>query len=194
VPKPITSPTHGGMMGSVREWLDAQRRKFSKNADCGCRPFRYAFEYAAEWNAAINNRGTTMTSQANSRTKVPLVFADDGTFTGEGEMNWPVHMQMQSPGTSCTFDSESNMIFRLRGHVTETDKLRVEGVAEMSATPTQVSCQANGRPFAFSAPPAGPRSVPISFEIDARVGARNRKQHGSGNISITTDAILIEER
>jgi hypothetical protein len=192
--KPILSPSHGAMVAIVREWLDAQRNEFSRNAACGCRPFRYALTYEAEMTTAMAARGGSVTGSARGRTKVPLSFADDGTFSGGGSMTLPSSTLMNmGPAGKCTMQSETLMAVRLRGHVTETGRMVVTGVNELAPTTIAVACQTERAPFSYGVPMGG-QTVPVDFELDAQVGAQIRKEHGGSGVRLRTEIELIEDR
>jgi hypothetical protein len=192
--KPILSPSHGAMVGIVREWLDAQRNEYSRNAACGCRPFRYALTYEAAMTTAMAARGGSVSGSARGRTRVPLSFADDGTFSGGGSMTLSsTSLMNMGPAGSCTMRSEVLMAVRLRGHVTETGRMVVTGVNELAPTTMAVACQVERGPFSYGVPMGG-QTVPVNFELDAQVGAQIRKEHGGSGVRLTTEIELVEAR
>lgn len=194
-PKPIIAPNHGAALGHVRAWIAAQRNEFSPNPECGCRPFRYAFDWSANWDLAIAGPRAGATGGAAARTKIPIKFNDDGTFTGEGSIPWNPMAQIAAPGTNCTVKSESKMKFRVKGRVTQDSVMQIEGVSELDAKPTTVTCQTPDGPYSFSAPMSvAGRSLPIAMTMKAAAGEHVRKLHASGGSKVTIDVTLVEER
>jgi hypothetical protein len=192
--KPILSPSHGAMVGIVREWLAAQRNAYSRNTACGCRPFRYSLTYEAEMTTAMAARGGSFSGSSRGRTKVPLSFADDGTFSGSGSMTLSSTSVMNmGPAGSCTMRSEVLMAVRLRGHVNETDRMVVTGVNELAPTTMAIACQTERGPFSYGVPMGG-QTVPVNFELDAEVGAKIRKEHGGSGVRLVSEIELVEDR
>lgn len=194
-PKPIVAPNHSATLGHVRAWLDAQRNEFSPNPECGCRPFRYAFDWSAAWELAATGHRSSVSGGAAARTKIPIKFKDDGTFTGEGSVPWNPMAQAMSPGTSCTARSESKMKFRVKGRVTREGVMEIDGVTELDAKPTTVTCQTRDGTRSFSAPMSvAGRPVPFAMNMKAEVGTQVRKDFGNAGSKVTINVTLLEER
>lgn len=194
-PKPIVAPNHSAALGHASAWIIAQRDEFSPNPECGCRPFRYAFDWSANWELAAAARRSRVTGGAAAKTKIPIKFKDDGTFTGEGGVPWNPMAQAMSPGTNCTAKSESKMKFRVKGRVTREGVMEIEGVTELDAKPTTVTCQTRDGTRSFSAPMSvAGRPVPFAMNMKAETGTQVRKDFGNAGSKVTIEVTLVEER
>ena len=80
-PEPPPGWTRSKMINLARDWVDAMGGEYQGGEDCGCKPAHYAIRMNA---STENSQGPVRYNSAMQPVEVPLIFQDDGTFSGEG--------------------------------------------------------------------------------------------------------------
>lgn len=105
--------SHEELLKRGHEWVDSTGGEFKGDKSCGCEPAQYAIRVSTsnESNFGLVHRASVM-----QPVDVPIVFADDGSFSGDGVASF----QAAGTATPCSGQSSSNLTFHVSGMAVET--------------------------------------------------------------------------
>ena len=73
--------THSQLLKLGRDWVDSTGGEFKGDIDCGCEPAHFALQASLRNEL---NMGPVQYLNVMKPVVVPITFADDGTFAGDG--------------------------------------------------------------------------------------------------------------
>ena len=104
--------SHTELLRLGQDWVDALGSEFKGDKSCGCRPAHYAIRLSIlnETNFGAVHRTSVMRP-----VEVPIVFDDNGAFSGDGAANF----QAAGIAAPCSGQSTSNLTFHVSGRAVE---------------------------------------------------------------------------
>jgi hypothetical protein len=111
--KPAIKPAEFIKLG--REWLDTTGGEFKGDQSCGCEPAHYAIRMSV---LNQTNMGPLQRTSVMQTLDVPILFEDDGTFSGDSTARF------QAAGTvaPCSGQANSMLAFHVSGQATQTSE------------------------------------------------------------------------
>ena len=173
--EPIQGVTHGQLIQSAREWLDALGTSGSSTdiitgdaeSDCGCLQHHYAFEVHSE--ATINLQGMHWESGFGSAPRIRIVFDQGGAFHSD---KTALTQSGAGQAEGCTMQGRSELSISVKGRVLGQDQKKVVATATGEVTHGEGSAQCPGLGSRSVSGVGQPKSY--TLELDAIVGARSK--------------------
>ena len=107
--KPTPEPppiSHADMVDLAQAWVDAMGGSFKGDDGCGCEQQTYALQIDESLLASFVSENARIDWDGKTQVQIPLVFNDDGTFTGEATskrtMNAVLTAEVGCSGTAST--------------------------------------------------------------------------------------------
>jgi hypothetical protein len=170
-PQPPRAIDRGGLVALANDWLATTGGEFRGNRTyaCGCQPLHYAIRLSAvnEITAGAAQMRSSMTP-----VDIPITFADDGTFVGEGAVNFAGQATVTTSAASCAAQYASSLEIRASGHVRSDASGRQTSLRIEDLGPAVSSFSAQCPRVAISRPNVQtptPRTV-MDFELVGHVG------------------------
>lgn len=106
------SISHADLLKLGQNWIDAMGGEFKGDTECGCVPTHYAIRLTTHVETRIGPSFST----GGMKVDIPITFANDGSFTGQGVANG------QSAGriVVCQGQSTGNVVVKASGSAIET--------------------------------------------------------------------------
>ncbi len=170
-PQPPRTIDREGLVALADDWLATTGGEFRGDATyaCGCKPLHYAIRLSAVNEVSA---GAVQMRSAMAPVDIPITFADDGTFVGEGAVNFAGQATVAAGVASCAAQYSSSLEIRASGHVRNDasglqTSLKLEDLGPaVSSLSAQCPRVAISRPDVQS---STPRTV-MDFELVGHVG------------------------
>jgi hypothetical protein len=181
-PRPPRGISRGGLVALANDWLATTGGEFQGDLTraCGCKPLHYAVRLSVV-NALAT--GPLQMTSAMEPTDIPITFADDGTFVGEGAVDFTGQGTVTTAVASCTAQYSSRLQIRASGHVRNDASGQDMSLKLQDLGPAVNSVSAQCPRGGFTRPnvqDATPRTV-LDFELVGNVGeVLNYRMPGTG--------------
>ena len=157
-----------GLVNLGKEWIASTGGEFkgNSNRDCGCKPFRYAIRLTTltEVKAAALQMKSAM-----APVEIPITFKDDGSFTGEAEVDFTG----QGTVGACSAQYGSRVNIRATGQVVSTPEEQFMRLQLENTAPAVDSVSAQCPRASMNNPDVPGAELPstvLSFDLDGNVG------------------------
>lgn len=163
------SLSQGELVLDAKDWVDAQGGKFRGSEECGCKPLNYALKLTGD-EGVTDAPGTTGTVKGSATIQIPFKFKDDGSFTGETQVDITYSGTIKDPDAgSCTTTMVMNgQTWSIKGNDGEDDHtLHITLTVKRPSALNKGTCTADGRTAQVQVNiPGGEKSY--SFDMPAQ--------------------------
>lgn len=163
---PTEKPTisHAALLKLGKDWVATTDGEFQGDKSCGCEPAHYAIRVSV-----LNeiNIGIAHHTSALAPVDIPITFADDGTFSGDGELKY----QGAGSAGACTEQTGSQFKVHVSGKAKQTADEHSMNVKFEKSSPTVTTMSAQ---CPYHAPigtqTANAEPVSLQFDFTGEVG------------------------
>ena len=150
--------THDELIELGKNWVASTGGEFQGDKSCGCAPAHYALRVSV-----LNeiNLGIVHHSSALAPVDIPIAFADDGTFSGDGDLNY----HGTGNAMACSEQTGSQLNVHVSGKATQTEDEHTMKVQfeKSSASVTTMSAQC---PYHAPINTQTANAQPVSLHLD----------------------------
>jgi hypothetical protein len=187
VPTEKPAISHEALIQLGKNWIATTDDKFQGDKTCGCEPAHYAVRVSVrnEINTGINHH-----TSALAPVDIPITFADDGSFSGDGVLNF----HGAGSAGACSDQTGSQLSVHVSGKAEETADEHSVKVQFAKSTPTVTTFSAQC-PYigTMGNQTATAEQVSVHLDFTGEVGeTRDYQMPGVPGVTSTTHVEIVK--